>query len=198
MSRTTRLTALIAPSGLVGYGLLRLLDGRDGNRGPGLAWDLGHIAFLVGIGAYAVLAVAISRDITPPRSTGTTGAPTPAAVLRIRLAAAATVLGASLFLWVIVGDLFPGFKESAGLPDAVKSAGPPAFVLGFVATLFLAGKAGAAPRAAGWTALAGFALIIANEDLMPIAGVVHLLALAPLAARRDRAPAAVHPQGPGG
>jgi hypothetical protein len=29
------------------YGLLRLVDGWDGHRGPWLAWDLGHTLFFV-------------------------------------------------------------------------------------------------------------------------------------------------------
>ncbi|EON24100.1 MULTISPECIES: hypothetical protein [Nocardioides] len=154
MTMTTRLAALIAPSGLLVYSVLRWLDGRDGHHGPGLAWDLGHSAFLIAFIAFATLTVAIGRTVATRIALMTT---------------ATTVLGAALFVWVIVGDLSPDFKDWASMPDVLKLIGPPAFVLGFVATLHLAGRSGVAPRSSAWLALVGFVLIIVELDLLPLA-----------------------------
>src|SRR3712207_3367143 len=38
-----------APTLLFGYGVVRLVDGRDGAYGPGLAWTIGHLLFLAGL-----------------------------------------------------------------------------------------------------------------------------------------------------
>ncbi|UUZ59456.1 hypothetical protein [Nocardioides sp. B-3] len=171
-SGIVRAAAVMAPVGLFAYGALRWVDGRDGTHGPGLAWDLGHGAFLMSLVSFATMAVAIALA-TPRRST--------------YAAVVSTLLGASLFVWVTIGDLFPGFKEAAGLPDLLMNVGPPLLVLGFVAALHLAARAGTAPRYSAPLALVGFALIIVDLDLLPLAAVAHPAALAPLARRpRDR------------
>ncbi|MEV0809742.1 hypothetical protein [Micromonospora sp. NPDC050200] len=37
---------IAAPVLVMGYGIIRLIDGLDGTRGPGPAWTIGHLAFL--------------------------------------------------------------------------------------------------------------------------------------------------------
>lgn len=40
-----RTAATASPLLLLVYGVSRFVDGRDGSHGPGLAWNLGHVAF---------------------------------------------------------------------------------------------------------------------------------------------------------
>ncbi|MFF4774519.1 hypothetical protein ACFY05_16835 [Microtetraspora fusca] len=46
-----RIAFVAAPLLVLAYGVIRILDGLDGVRGPGLAWTSGHLAF---IGALAL------------------------------------------------------------------------------------------------------------------------------------------------
>lgn len=46
MHLTTRLAALAAPLFLLAYGVFRYVDGRDGEHGPGVAWNIGHASSL--------------------------------------------------------------------------------------------------------------------------------------------------------
>jgi len=62
-SRLTRVCVFGAPACLLGYGVLRLMDGIDGSHRPGLAWNLGHVSFLA---AFVLFGVLIA---TPPRTT---------------------------------------------------------------------------------------------------------------------------------
>jgi hypothetical protein len=38
-----------APALIFGYGVVRLIDGLDGEYGPGLTWIIGHLLFLAGL-----------------------------------------------------------------------------------------------------------------------------------------------------
>jgi len=49
-----RIAFVAAPVLTFAYGVIRILDGLDGSRGPGLAWTAGHLAF---IGALAFFAM---------------------------------------------------------------------------------------------------------------------------------------------
>ena len=42
-----RLPFIAAPVLVFAYGLIRIVDGFDGERGPGLAWTVGHLAFIL-------------------------------------------------------------------------------------------------------------------------------------------------------
>lgn len=46
---------IVAPLLTVVYGVVRLLDSIDGERGPGIAWTVGHLAFLGALGLFAVV-----------------------------------------------------------------------------------------------------------------------------------------------
>jgi hypothetical protein len=163
--------SVTAPLLLLVYGLLRWIDGLNGRRHDGVAWNLGHTAFFIGMALFAVLAVLLVRVAAP--STG--GRRALAAV-----AASATVLGVGCFLWVITGDLFPGFDVE--LPAPLSTGGPALFGLGMVV---LMGLLVAARRLPVWSPVlffAGFVSIAFSLDLLPIAATVILFAFAPLAA----------------
>jgi hypothetical protein len=163
-----RRTALVAPALLFTYGILRFFDGLDGQRGSGLLWNLGHVAFFAGMVLFGVLAVALRGQFPPAGRRVAT------------VATGAALVGVAAFLWVITGDLFPAFRETAPLPDALEMAGPMLFPLG---VLVLFGLLVAARRLPVWTPLLfglGIAAITVNLDLLPFAALVILGALAPL------------------
>ncbi|MDK0524409.1 hypothetical protein [Streptomyces sp. ML-6] len=184
VTRTTRLLCSLVPLLLLLYGVLRLIDGMDGDHGPGAAWNLGHTFFLAAFLLFGALVVML-RSLVP------------LATLRMRTAAGvatvAGVFGAGCFVRVILGDLFPGLAEYAPLPGFLEFVGPMAFQLGMLALLIM--MAAARPRRLPmWSpalVFVSFALIAVDLDLIPLAAVVLMAGLAPLA--RGRTPGTTHP-----
>jgi hypothetical protein len=166
MSRLIRFSAAAAPALLLLYGLLRVVDGLDGDRHNGPAWDLGHLAFFAGIVLFAVLAVALRRTDRP--------------ALLLDLTVVATVFGAGCFLWVILGDLFESFQQSAPLPDALKLVGPALFEVGLLVLLVRQVVLRRLPIWSPVAVLVGFAAIGVNLDLLPIGAALVLVGLLPL------------------
>ncbi|MDG4856848.1 hypothetical protein P8605_01510 [Streptomyces sp. T-3] len=177
--------ALIAPLLLVLYGLLRLVDGLDGDHGPGLAWNLGHTLFFIGFVLFGVVTIRLRQLI-------------PAATMRARLvpnvAAAVSLFGVACFLWVILGDLFADLDTAAPLPEPLEMIGPLAFQLGWLTLLVM--LVTAKPRLLpAWSPLlvvAGFLMFAVNLDLMPIGALLLMAGLAPVA----RAPRSTSPTTP--
>ncbi|MBG0567281.1 hypothetical protein [Actinoplanes aureus] len=166
---TVRQAAMDAPLLLLAYGVLRLADGFDGDRGPGLAWNLGHLAFFAAMVLFGVLAASLV-------------ALAPAGARRVAsVAAAVTVFGVACFLWVITGDLSPGFRQAMPLPAALEAAGPMAFTLGMLTLLGLLVAARAVPVRSPLLFGAGIVAVTVHLDLLPLAALLLLAALAPLA-----------------
>ena len=176
-----RFSALAAPTLLLLYGVLRWVDGLDGDHGPGLAWNLGHTLFLVSFVLLGVLAVGM-RHLVPATAAWTR--------IIASLATVSALFGVGCFLWVILGDLFPGFSDSAPLPDVLEMLGPLTFQLGVLTLLII--LATARPRRLPmWSpplVLMGFALFAVNLDLIPAGALLILAGLAPLAGDRRLAP----------
>ncbi|ADI11327.1 hypothetical protein SBI_08209 [Streptomyces bingchenggensis BCW-1] len=181
--------ALIAPLLLVLYGLLRLVDGLDGEHGPGLAWNLGHTLFFIGFALFGVVTVRLRQ-------------PVPAATMRRRLlanvAAAVSLFGVACFLWVILGDLFADLDTAAPLPEPLEMIGPLAFQLGWLTLLVMlvAAKPRLLPVWSPLLVLVGFLLFAANLDLLPIGALLLMAGLTPVA-RISRPPSATAPRAAG-
>ncbi|MER5986577.1 hypothetical protein [Streptomyces sp. NPDC001787] len=171
--------ALIAPLMLLLYGLLRLIDGLDGEHGPGLAWNLGHTLFLIGFALFGAVTVRLRQLV-------------PATAVRRRflanMAAAVGLFGVACFLWVILGDLFADLDAAAPLPEPLKMIGPLAFQLGWLTLLVM--LAYTEPRLLpAWSpllVLAGFLLFAADLDLLPIGALLLMAGLTPVARTRGR------------
>jgi hypothetical protein len=176
-----RSTAVLAPLFLLTYGILRWIDGWDGDRGGGPAWNIGHVAFFIGMVLFAVLAFQI-RATLPTRRTLAT------------IAAAATAFGAACFCWVIIGDLSRWFHDNLPLPGFLNPLGPALFGLGMLTLLGLLVANGRLPRWSPILFLAGYVSISVQLDLLPFAAAMILVAFLPLAL--NPAPAATRAPSP--
>jgi hypothetical protein len=168
--RLVQAAAVAGPVLLLTYGVLRLIDGRDGDHGPGLWWNTGHTAFLLGMLAFAALAVGL-RSLAPGRVAD--------------VATAAVIAGTVAFVWVILGDLFPRFDDAVPVPDPVMIAGPILFQLGLLTLLIRTVVRRLVPVWSPVLALLGFVAIAVNLDLLPLGAVLILAGLSPLAVRRS-------------
>jgi hypothetical protein len=175
--RRVLLPAIVAPILLLLYGLLRLIDGLEGDHGPGLAWNLGHILFFIAFVLLGVLIVGL-REMAP--------AATVRARIVANLAAAGGLSGVACFLWVILIDLFPDFHETAPLPEPLEMIGPLLFQLGTLTllTMFVTARPRRLPIWSPLLVLTGFLLFAINLDLIPIGALLVLVGLAPLSGTR--------------
>lgn len=175
-STMARALTVTIPLLLMVYGAGRYIDGRDGAHGPGPAWDIGHAAFLVAFIGFGALTLHFWRTSSQPAG---------GAILLY----VSTLIGVSLFLWVIITDLAPALDERASLPDAVVAVGPPLFVIGFVGSLALHTRSATMRWWAAPPLLALVALVLASADLdlLPITAVLLGLALVPVGRHQTRA-----------
>ena len=176
MPPLVRFCAVTAPGLMLVYGLLRLVDGLDGDRHNGPAWDVGHVAFFAAVVLFAVLAVALARINRP----WTIAVP---AVL-------ATLFGAGCFLWVITGDLSESFQNAYPLPDSLDLLGPLLFQIGLLVLLVQLVIARELPAWSPVAVLIGFAVIPVSLDLLPLGSVLVGAGLLPLARWAHTFPAA--------
>ncbi|MFI5694800.1 hypothetical protein ACIA58_23295 [Kribbella sp. NPDC051586] len=174
-----------APLLFIAYGIVRWMDGTDGEYGPGLAWTIGHLLFLAGFLLFALVLVALRRMVTRSRAIAT-------------IAMVVGLIGVLAFVRVIVIDLLVGFDSSdhasmsrvgdrydrwpgnLGIYDAVYSVGPMLFLIGFLTLTILLVRLHRLPIWAPAALVLGFAAIIVNLTLMPLGGALLLAALLPL------------------
>jgi hypothetical protein len=169
---TTRISAALAPAFLFLYGILRWIDGFDGHRGGGVAWNLGHTFFLISVVLLGLLALGLRHRIVV------------AAPGQRRLAAIATTValaGTACFLWVILGDLFPAVRAEAHAPGPVQLLGPVLFQAGVLCLLIQLGVARRLPLWSPVLLAIGFGMIGLNLDLLPLGAALVGVGLAPLA-----------------
>ncbi|UYM05385.1 hypothetical protein [Solicola gregarius] len=164
-----KFSALGAPLLLFCYGVLRLVDGLDGDHGPGVAWNVGHAMFLLAVMLFSVLIVGLHRRVRTPG--------------RGLLADAFMVLGllgAACFILVIAGDLSQSIDDAVELPDAVMLLGPLAFQIGLLAPLVWLAATHRMPLWSPPLVFLGFVVFAANLDLLALGAGVVLVGLAPL------------------
>ncbi len=188
----TRLSYLAAPALIFGYGVVRLIDGLDGTHGPGPAWTIGHLLFLVALLLFGAVLVGLRSQVERQRGIAT------AAVV-------VGCLGLLAFIRVVLVDLIVGWQSvdrpdmnrrydrydgfPGGLPSwltgLLDNLGPALFVTGLlVLTLLLTVRR---PRLLAWwspvSVVLAFAAISLDLDLLPLGGALLALALYPVARR---------------
>lgn len=193
--RHVRFACWAAPAFMLGYGVVRLIDGADGTHGPGPAWTIGHVLFLIGLSLFGVVVVGLRAMLSGAR-------------LRSRivanLATAFGLVGLLSFVRVILIDIIVGLRavdhdamsalydrydnDPIALPSALYDVGPAFFFIGLVALLAL--QVAATPRRLpAWSpalVVLGFVVIQANLDLLPLGAALFLASLRPVVAPTSR------------
>ncbi|MEU8181337.1 hypothetical protein AB0B85_00275 [Micromonospora sp. NPDC049044] len=183
------LYVIAGPVGIAAYGLVRLWGRSDGLYGPGFDWQAAHLVALAGMVCFVPGVLALSRLL--PRSPWRTGVVT---LTMVGLAATVVQFGADIVEGLLAADraemsaLGADFKDIPGVEVAFYDVVPQLFFLGLV---ILAGMLAAKRRLPWWSApllLAGILLPVVTLDLLPVAGLAMLVALAPaLPALRQQA-----------
>jgi hypothetical protein len=181
-----------APLFLLAYGIVRLIDGADGNHGPGLAWTIGHLLFLAGFLLYAAVLVGLRRLIARRRGVAT-------------VAVVAGLVGVVAFVRVIVIDLIVGIRAAdpaamdrmgdeydrwpgnLGIYDTFYEVGPLLFLVGLLTLAVLLTVGRKLPVWSPVLLVLGFVLITINLDLMPLGAAALLIAALPLVTSRQPA-----------
>ncbi|WP_126639156.1 hypothetical protein [Embleya hyalina] len=190
----TRTAFHLAPALMGAYGVVRLIDGIDGQHGPGPAWTVGHLLFLGSLLLYGVVIAGLRRRILDTEGGGR--------ARRITAGALTTVaaVGLAAFVRVAVVDIVVGLKAAdaaeksalsdryadvpAVIPQAFYEIGPVFFMLGllalFVQYAVVGPRRGLASAAAPVLVLVGFVAIMADLNLLPIGAALIWVALVPL------------------
>ncbi|MET7671906.1 hypothetical protein [Micromonospora luteifusca] len=173
---------IAAPVLVMSYGIIRLVDGLDGERGPGPAWTIGHLAFIGALVAF------ISVFWQMRRMTG-------GRVLATVFATAGT-FGALALITQFSIDLVAGLlatdnygmsmtihqvRTLPGISQPAYDFGPYAFYLGQLALVVLLAVQ---RRVKVWTpilVLADLATPFIDKDLIPLGSVLLLVSFLPLA-----------------
>ncbi|MFG1998147.1 hypothetical protein ACGFNU_03240 [Spirillospora sp. NPDC048911] len=193
----TRIAFHLAPALMFAYGLVRLIDGRDGHHGPGTAWTVGHLLFLGALVLYGPVVLGLRRRV-PAGGT--------ARRLTANIVTGVALIGLAAFIRVAIIDIVVGLQAAdpaeksrlggqyadvpAVLPQVFYEIGPMFFMLGLIALLVQLAVVGPRSLAGSLSpvlVVLGFVTIFVNLDLLSAGATLIWLALAHLA----RTPASV-------
>ncbi|WP_067173589.1 hypothetical protein [Microtetraspora niveoalba] len=182
-----RLAFVAAPLLTAAYGVIRILDGLDGSRGPGLAWTSGHLAFVAAL----VLFVPVFWEMRRLAGRGPVAATSVAIGLAGALALIAQfgidiVVGFQAADHDAMGPLFDRVRSVPGVPFVVYDAVP---VLFYVGQLALIVRLAALRTVKVWVPLVfalGIVLPLVDKDLIPLGAVFMLVSFVPLIGRVSR------------
>ncbi|MFI6144706.1 hypothetical protein [Streptomyces sp. NPDC051109] len=177
------------PLCMTAYGLIRMTDEE---HGPGLAWSSGHVFFLAAVSCFVPIVLGMRRMAAAGgggAGRGLAGAGAVTALVGMAAVVAQVVIDLAVgFLSEdreAMNDLFRHVKSHAGVEPAVYTVGP---LLFYVGLLLLLTRLAALRRTAAWRPVAVVAGIVATGvslDLLPLAGLLFLLAFAPLGRQID-------------
>ncbi|RBQ14648.1 hypothetical protein DP939_39250 [Spongiactinospora rosea] len=181
-----RIAFHLAPALMLAYGVVRLIDGRDGQHGPGPAWTTGHVIFLVSLLLYGWVIAGLYARVR-------TGGPAHRVVAAIGAAVAA--FGLVMFVRVAIIDIVIGLEAAdaaeksalgaryadvpAVLPQVVYEIGPVFFMAGLLALLVQYAITGPGRNAlAPVLVTLGFVAITVDLNYLPAGAALIWLALA--------------------
>lgn len=180
-----RVAYVAAPLLTLAYGLLRIIDGLDGVRGPGAAWTMGHVAFLLAL----LFWVPVTRDLRRRLNQ----APVPTAFSAIAFAGAAA-LTAQFAVDIVAGlraadhaamsAQFQHVQSIPGVTPIVYTVGPSLFYIGLSALVI---HLALVRQTKPWTPVlfvTGSILPLLDKDLLPL-GALFILAAALLLTSRQ-------------
>lgn len=189
MTTIKRPEFLAAPLLVLAYGVFRIIDGFDGERGPGPAWTIGHLAFLAALALFIGIFRQL-RDMIGPRA---------------RITAVVATLGALALFGQFSVDVVAGFladdhagmaaitrevRTTPGVSALIYDLGPYLF---YVGQLVLVVQLATSRQVKAWTpllVLADLAMPFIDKDLIPLGAVLMVVSFLPLAKRaREVGPA---------
>ncbi|GGT02396.1 hypothetical protein GCM10010156_70370 [Planobispora rosea] len=182
--RILRTPFVAAPLLVLAYGVIRILDGLDGSRGPGLAWTTGHLAFIAALILFVPIFWQLRRMAgrdtvaTVSAVTGLAGGAAFLAQFTIDI-----VVGFMAADHAAMGPLFDRVQSIPGVSPVVYGVGPALFSIGQLA---LAVQLAFLGRVRAWVpvlVLAYSLLPLIDKDLIPLSAVCLLVSFVPLARR---------------
>ncbi|MFL6120379.1 hypothetical protein [Actinophytocola sp.] len=179
-----RIPFLAAPVLVFGYGLIRILDGLDGERGPGLAWTGGHLVFIAAMVMFLLVFGHLRRlagqDVL---STVTVVVASVGALALIAQFGVDIAVGSLADDHAGMAELSRSIHGNTAVSLAVYDVGPYLFYAGqFVLVLQLA----VLRRIAGWTPLlllVDLVMPLVDKDLIPIGAAALLVSFASISKR---------------
>lgn len=178
------LAFIAAPLLITVYGVVRILDHLDGERGPGPAWTTGHLAFLAALLLFVPVVLALrgtaGRDAF---ATGTAG------VALLGTACTVVQVGVDLVIGVLAADhddmraMFVDVHDIPGVDVAVYEAGPVLFFLGLLVLFCRPAVFRSVPVWRAAALVLGVLISPVGLDLLPVVGLLLFAGLAPFARR---------------
>ncbi|MFI6602197.1 hypothetical protein ACIBHX_38610 [Nonomuraea sp. NPDC050536] len=181
-----RAAFVVAPLLVLAYGLIRIVDGLDGSRGPGIAWTTGHLAFLGALALFIPIFLEMRRMLGRTRLAtlsvivGVVGIACAGAQFAIDI-----VVGFTASSHEAMGPLFDQVKAVPGVSLAVYVAGPFLFYAGQLALVV---QLAVARRVKAWTpvlVLVDLVIPVLEKDLIPVGALCLLVSFVPLIRRTE-------------
>jgi hypothetical protein len=183
----SRIAFVAAPLLTMAYGVIRILDGLDGDRGPGLAWTTGHLAFVAALVMF-VLTFAHMRRMAGRNTLSTVS--TTIGIVGI------LALVAQFVIDMVVGFLSADHAAMGVLFDRIQAVPGVLFVvyvgvplLFYIGQLALVVQLAAMRRVKVWTpflVLLDLLLPFIDKDFIPVGSVFLLVSFIPLAGPASR------------
>ena len=183
----SRIAFVAAPLLTMAYGVIRILDGLDGDRGPGLAWTTGHLAFVAALVMF-VLTFAHMRRMAGRNTLSTVS--TTIGIVGI------LALVAQFVIDMVVGFLSADHAAMGVLFDRIQAVPGVLFVvyvgvplLFYIGQLALVVQLAAMRRVKVWTpflVLLDLLLPFIDKDFIPVGSVFLLVSFIPLAGLASR------------
>ncbi|MFI7636025.1 hypothetical protein [Nonomuraea sp. NPDC049400] len=187
-----RFAFIAAPLLVFAYGVIRILDGLDGSRGPGIAWTTGHLAFMAALVLFVPTFWRL-RHLAGRTALATASAVAGTAGIVALLAQFAidVVVGFMAADHDAMGPLFDQVQAVPGVQLAVYDAGPYLFYVAQLALVVHCALRKEVKVVKAWTpvlVLIDLMLPLIDKDFIPVGAIFLLVSFWPLA-RRDVAAA---------
>lgn len=179
-----RTVFLAAPLLTFAYGVIRILDGLDGSRGPGVAWTTGHLAFMAAmvmfLFVFGHLRRLAGRDLL---STVTVVVGAVGALALLTQFGIDVMAGLMADDHAAMSEITRGIRGNSFVSLAVYDVGPYLFYIGQLALVV---QVAAMRRIAAWTpvlVLFDLVLPLVDKDLIPVGAAVLLVSFVSIAKR---------------
>jgi hypothetical protein len=179
-----RIPFIAAPVLTFTYGVIRILDGLDGERGPGLAWTVGHLVFIAAMVMFLLVFGHLRRLAGQDLLSTVT-----VVVASVGALALIAQFGVDIAAGLLAGDhadmaeITRNIRHSPVVSLAVYDVGPYLFYAGqFVLVVQLV----VLRRIAGWTPLllvVDLVMPLVDKDLIPIGAAALLVSFASIGKR---------------